>query len=84
MRSASLILYLVATLMAASLFASPAQARPEDADRDKTGTIGGCQNGGDSQVATGSHFASRVSFQAEGTGFEPATGFPAPHFQCGR
>jgi len=23
-------------------------------------------------------------FEAEGTGFEPATGFPAPHFQCGR
>ena len=22
--------------------------------------------------------------QAEGTGLEPATGFPAPHFQCGR
>ena len=21
---------------------------------------------------------------AEGTGLEPATGFPAPHFQCGR
>jgi hypothetical protein len=23
-------------------------------------------------------------FQAEGTGLEPATGYPAPHFQCGR
>jgi hypothetical protein len=23
-------------------------------------------------------------FKAEGTGVEPATGFPAPHFQCGR
>ena len=23
-------------------------------------------------------------FEAEGTGVEPATGFPAPHFQCGR
>ena len=22
--------------------------------------------------------------RAEGTGLEPATGFPAPHFQCGR
>jgi len=22
--------------------------------------------------------------RAEGTGVEPATGFPAPHFQCGR
>lgn len=25
-----------------------------------------------------------VFFVAEGTGLEPATGFPAPHFQCGR
>ena len=25
-----------------------------------------------------------LSNEAEGTGLEPATGFPAPHFQCGR
>jgi site-specific recombinase XerD len=25
-----------------------------------------------------------LSVKAEGTGLEPATGFPAPHFQCGR
>jgi site-specific recombinase XerD len=25
-----------------------------------------------------------ISDKAEGTGLEPATGFPAPHFQCGR
>ncbi len=25
-----------------------------------------------------------IPYEAEGMGFEPTTGFPAPHFQCGR
>ncbi len=57
----------------------PVQA--ENADRDKTGTRGGLKNKAGSQVAILKGLASRVSFQAEGMGLEPTTGFPAPHFQ---
>jgi hypothetical protein len=34
----------------------------------------------------GWHFRPFLDYllKAEGTGLEPATGFPAPHFQCGR
>ncbi len=54
------------------------------ADRDKTGTNGIRKNNAGSQMVTTKPLASRVSFTAEGTGFEPATPCGAPHFQCGR
>jgi hypothetical protein len=50
----------------------------------KTWTTGVQENEPGSQVLAVSSLTSRGSFSAEGTGFEPATGFPAPHFQCGR
>ena len=53
-------------------------------DRDKKGTNALPKNGNSSQMPGNKANASCVSFGAEGTGLEPATGFPAPHFQCGR
>ena len=52
--------------------------------RDKSWTTGclgarGVSQGGERKAVT-----TRRSFAAEGTGLEPATGCPAPHFQCGR
>ncbi len=37
----------------------------------------------DSQVVLPTLLASRVSFAAEGKGFEPSTPCGAPHFECG-
>jgi hypothetical protein len=45
---------------------------PEIADRDKSGTTGGAKKTSDSQVAFIRQLASRVSFQAEGTGLSRA------------
>lgn len=56
----------------------------EAGDRDKTGTSPVPQNDEGSQVAENKPDASCGSFKAEGTRLELATGFPAPHFQCGR
>ena len=53
-------------------------------DRDKTGTSAARENGNGSQVPENKPNASRSSFEAEGTGLEPATPCGAPHFQCGR
>ena len=55
----------------------------ESANRDKSGTTRGFETANDSQVALNKTLASRVSFAAEGTGFEPATPCGAPHFECG-
>ena len=44
----------------------------------------GAKNEAGSQVLMFHGLASLRSFEAEGTGFEPATPFRAPHFQCGR
>ena len=51
---------------------------------DKTWTTGGQENEAGSQVLVFQVLTSPVSFQAEGTGLEPATPCGAPHFQCGR
>jgi len=45
----------------------------ETADRDKSGTAGVQEKGDGSQVAVIKALTSRFSFQAEGTGLEPAT-----------
>ena len=37
-----------------------------------------------SQAVVMQQLASHVSFEAEGKGFEPSTGFPAPDFESGR
>jgi len=48
--------------------------RPHDAKKDETAPA---------EASTEAVEMKEVT-SAEGTGFEPATGFPAPHFQCGR
>ena len=53
-------------------------------DRDKTWTSEGRKNTHSSQVQPDFALTSRVSFVAEGTGFEPATGFPASDFESDR
>ena len=53
-------------------------------DRDKSGTTGCQETKMDSQALCLQVLTRPASFQAEGTGLEPATGYPAPHFQCGR
>ena len=52
--------------------------------RDKSWTSEGAKNAHRSQVQSELALTTCASFVAEGTGLEPATGFPAPHFQCGR
>jgi hypothetical protein len=54
------------------------------ANRDKTGTIMSRQNDSGSQMVEVKPFTSRASFTAEGKGFEPSTGCPAPDFESGR
>jgi hypothetical protein len=54
------------------------------ANRDKTGTNADAENSTGSQVVGIQPLASRVSFKAEGKGFEPSTGFPAPDFESER
>ena len=49
--------------------------------RDKTGTSTIPKNTSGSQTAKNKPNASRGSFLAEGKGFEPSTGFPAPDFE---
>jgi len=49
--------------------------------RDKKGTSGGQEKEDGSQVAVVSALTSRFSLTAEGTGVEPATGFPASDFE---
>ena len=58
--------------------------RAEVDHRAKTGTRSLGTNGNSSQTPINKAITSRHVFQAEGTGVEPATGCPAPHFQCGR
>jgi hypothetical protein len=50
---------------------------------DKTWTTGGQENEACSQVLAVTLLTSPVSFQAEGKGFEPSTGCPAPDFETG-
>ena len=61
----------------------PAPILPER-DRDKTGTNPFPKNEAGSQMAKNKSNASCGSFLAEGKGFEPSTGFPAPDFESGR
>ena len=89
-----MMIVLVAMLAASGKPAAEVRARcagaeipsvsPGNATLDKTGTTGGQENEAGSQVLAVSSLTSPVSFQAEGTGFEPATPCGAPHFQCGR
>ena len=53
-------------------------------NRDKSWTTGCFGARGVSQAAGHSALTTRRSFEAEGTGLEPATPCGAPHFQCGR
>lgn len=53
-------------------------------DRDKTGTTACPGNEAGPQLFSVKAVASRVSFQAEGMGFEPTTPFGAPDFESGR
>ena len=73
-----------ATTMAGSAEAEIPGVNPAISPLDKTWTTRGQENKAGSQVLVFRSLTSPVSFPAEGTGFEPATGFPAPHFQCGR
>ena len=49
--------------------------------RDKSWTSAGRKNAHSSQVQPELALTSCISFVAEGTGFEPATGFPASDFE---
>jgi hypothetical protein len=55
----------------------------EDGNRDKTGTTTRPENNTGSQDAANQQLTSRVSFEAEGRGFEPPTAFAAPDFESG-
>jgi hypothetical protein len=52
--------------------------------RDKSWTAGWVEKSCDSQVEPEIELTNRSSFLAEGTGFEPATGFPASDFESDR
>jgi hypothetical protein len=52
--------------------------------RDNSWTTGVQENRINSEITPQSVLANRSSFGAEGTGLEPATGFPAPHFQVAK
>ena len=54
----------------------------EETNRDKTGTTWCQDNEADAQTQFNSALTTLHFSAAEGTGLEPATGFPAPHFQC--
>ena len=54
---------------------------PARAPLAKTWTTGVQENEEGSQVPANSVLASPVSFRAEGKGFEPSTGCPAPDFE---
>jgi hypothetical protein len=60
------------------------QQNSEAHDRDETGTSTTPKNNTGSQDAAMQQLASSVSFGAEGKGFEPSTGFPAPDFESSR
>jgi hypothetical protein len=62
----------------------PSQQNSEAHDRDDTGTSTTPKNNTGSQDAAMQQLASHVSFAAEGKGFEPSTGFPAPDFESSR
>jgi hypothetical protein len=66
--------------------AMPQRSSPlaEFSSRDKSGTTGWLGHQALSQVTVYSGLAKGRSFLAEGTRLELATGYPAPHFQCGR
>ncbi len=51
---------------------------------DKCGTTALIPRSSVSQAAAETALANTVSFSAEGTGFEPATGFPASDFESDR
>jgi len=79
--------YLVAVCLTAmvGVSASPASC-PEPVGarrghRDKTGTTGVQEKANGSQGLVFSALTSRFSFQAEGTGLEPAIPYGTPHFQ---
>jgi hypothetical protein len=59
-------------------------ATAADGGLDKTWTFAGSGNKCGSQALMNQVLASRVSFQAEGMGFEPTTPFGAPDFESGR
>ncbi len=62
-------------------FTSPQNDDDQVDRRDKRGTTARHENKDRSQGLADQQLASSFSFEAEGTGLEPATGFPAPHFQ---
>jgi hypothetical protein len=57
--------------------------RLRKAPLDKTWTIGGQEDEAGSQVLAVTSLTSPGSFPAEGKGFEPSTGCPAPDFESG-
>ena len=56
----------------------------EVTNRDKSWTVGVLENTCLPEINLPSAVTARCSFQAEGTGFEPATGFPASDFESDR
>ena len=56
---------------------------PGKSPLDKTWTTGGQENEAGSQVLAVTSLTSPGSFEAEGKGFEPSTGCPAPDFESG-
>ena len=56
---------------------------PRNMNLDKTWTTRGQERDAGSQVSAITALASHGSFRAEGKGFEPSTGYPAPDFESG-
>jgi hypothetical protein len=76
----------ISSSLAAAMVAGDAGAAirgvgPEKSLLAKTWTTGVQKNEAGSQVLISAALASRGSFQAEGKGFEPSTGCPAPDFE---
>ena len=72
------------TAMVASTASTASRPEPVEAlagHRDKTGTTGVQEKASGSQALVFSAPTSRFSFQAEGTGLEPAIPYGTPHFQ---
>lgn len=78
-----LIAVLPLSSVSAAIEVCPESRICESGDRDKTGTIAIPKMIEHSQGLGLSRFESDRSLKAEGTGFEPATGCPAPEFQSG-
>ena len=84
MNGMKLVLLIWSALAAAAPAMLPGGVGRKSGHLDKTWTTAGSENTIGSQALNYSGLTSRVSFQAEGMGFEPTTPCGAPDFESGR